>query len=228
MPHAPLRSHVHAGILIDSVSSGHRSPGASVRVDTREGEEDPRARANSHVAMRHLPVAFGMLVIAFAVVGSRTPAVAGDPIARWFDAGRCAAFEVVTLADTAPVLKRDSDGVMFDRVTANTRGYFYDPKSRAALYYPETDSAGTFTLQVSGPPPPGVPQHDLSTLHTASGIRLGSSAASVVAHLGAPKIVNGCGLRRYLYQRSREGEPTSLQFTIRSGRVVEIFEEFGG
>jgi hypothetical protein len=178
--------------------------------------------------MRRFPLAFGALGILLGFVGSGPPAAAADPIATWFNSGRCAAFGGVTLADTAPVLARDSDGVIFDRVTANTRGYFYDPKSRAAVYYPETDSEGTFTLRESGPPPPGVLHHDLSMLHTASGIKLGSSATSVVANLGTPKIVNGCGLRRYLYQRSREGEPTSLQFTIRSGRVVEIFEDFGG
>jgi 6-phosphogluconolactonase (cycloisomerase 2 family) len=151
-----------------------------------------------------------------------------DPIHRWFNAGRCPAFDGATLADTAPLAKRDSEGVLFDPMTAKTRGYFYDPKRRAALYYPNTDSAGTFTLRVSGPPPAGVPRHDLSELHTGSGIKLGSRAASVVAALGKPKIVRGCGLQRYVYLRSEEGEPTSLQFTIDDGRVTEIFEDFGG
>jgi hypothetical protein len=151
-----------------------------------------------------------------------------DPVARWFKAGRCAAFDGATVADSAPLAKHDSEGVIFDRVTASTRGYFYDPKSRAALYYPNTDSAGTFTLRVSAPPPAGVPRHDLSRLHTGSGLKLGSPASSVVAALGKPKIVRGCGQQRYVYLRSEEGEPTSLQFTIDDGRVIEIFEDFGG
>jgi hypothetical protein len=28
--------------------------------------------------------------------------------------------------------------------------------------------------------------------------------------------------------RNRDGEPTSLEFTIDDGRVIEIFEDFGG
>jgi 6-phosphogluconolactonase (cycloisomerase 2 family) len=151
-----------------------------------------------------------------------------DPIHRWFNAGRCAAFDGELGADTAPLAKRDSQGVIFDRVTASTRGYFYDPKTRRALHYPNTDSAGTFTLRVSAPPPAGVPQHDLSKLRTASGLTLGSRVETVVATLGKPKIVTGCGLERYVYLRSRDGEPTSLQFTIEHGRVTEIFEDFGG
>jgi len=151
-----------------------------------------------------------------------------DPIHRWFNAGRCAALDGALEGTTPPLAKRDSEGVIFDPITAKTRGYFYDPKSRAALYYPNTDSAGTFTLRLSPPPPAGVPRHDLSKLHTASGIQLGSRAASVVAALGKPKIVHGCGLQRYVYLRSEEGEPTSLQFTIEKGRVIEIFEDFGG
>jgi 6-phosphogluconolactonase (cycloisomerase 2 family) len=151
-----------------------------------------------------------------------------DPIHRWFYAGRCPAFDGYAGENGAPLVKRDSDGVIFDTVTANTRGYFYDPKTRSALHYPETDSDGTFTLRVSAPPPAGVPRHDLSKLRTASGLKLGSRAASVVAALGTPKIVHGCGLDRYVYLRSRDGEPISLQFTIENGVVTEIFEDFGG
>jgi 6-phosphogluconolactonase len=153
-----------------------------------------------------------------------------DPIARWFNTGRCAAFdeEVQTGAQTPPLAKRDSDGVMFDRVTASTRGYAYDPKNHFALRYPNTDSEGTFTLRVSGPPPAGVALRDLSRLHTASGITLGTRAETVVSLLGKPKIVTGCGLQRYVYMRSLEGEPTSLQFTIAGGKVTELFEDFGG
>jgi len=161
----------------------------------------------------------------FAVGDNRT-----DPIARWFNAGRCAAFNGALWIDAhpPPFAKRDSEGVIFDRVTAATRGYFYDPESRFALRYPNADSEGTFTLRVSRPPPAGVPRHDLSKLQTTSGIKLGSSADMVLRLLGKPKIVNGCNQQRYIYLRSREGEPTSLEFTIGSGRVTEIFEDFGG
>ena len=152
-----------------------------------------------------------------------------DPIARWFNAGRCAAFERGAWTGAAPpVVKRDSEGVTFQRVSGATGNYFYDPKNGWALHYPVTDSGGTLTLRTSGPPPADVAKVDLSKLHTASGIKLGSSAATVSGLLGMPKIVTGCGVRRYVYLRNRDGEETSLQFTIANGRVTEIFEDFGG
>jgi 6-phosphogluconolactonase (cycloisomerase 2 family) len=150
-----------------------------------------------------------------------------DAIARWFDAGRCTEFDR-GWTDGPLVGKRDSEGVIFDPITADTRGYFYDPESRSALYYPQRDSEGTFTLRVSGQPPAGVPRHDLSKLRTISGIALGSTSAMVVRLLGKPEIVSGCGLLRYIYLRSPVGEPSSLQFTIDRGRVTEIFEDFPG
>jgi 6-phosphogluconolactonase len=161
----------------------------------------------------------------FTVSDNRT-----DPIARWFSAGTCAAFNGALWSDAhpPPFATRDSEGVILDRVTVAARGYFYDPKNHFALRYPNFDSGGTFTLRVSGPPPPGVPRRDLSKLHTESGIKLGSSAGTVVSLLGRPKIINGCDLQRYVYLTNRVGEPTSLQFTISRGRVTEIFEDFGG
>jgi 6-phosphogluconolactonase len=152
-----------------------------------------------------------------------------DPIARWFAAGRCAAFDAAPWsgAHLPPLAKRDLNGVIVDPATESTRGYVYDPTSRAALRYPNTDSGGTFTLRASGPPPPGVPHHDLSKLQTASGIKLGTSAATVVALLGIPMVIKGCGLSRYVYLKAT-ADPTTLQFTISKGRVIEIFEDFGG
>jgi 6-phosphogluconolactonase (cycloisomerase 2 family) len=150
-----------------------------------------------------------------------------DPIHRWFNAGRCPVFNDVRAEDTAPFTKLESDGVVFERPQKYGRGYYYDPKSHAALYYPSKDSEGTFTLRLIGPPPRAIQPLDLA-LHTKSGISLGSSADSVVAALGKPKIVRGCGRQRYIYLRSREGEPESLQFTIDNGRVIEIFEDFPG
>jgi hypothetical protein len=192
----------------------------------RSSPRDP----HTLVVARGALLAFG--ITACAVLGNLSVATSAsndrDRIARWFAAGRCAAFDAPLVPDNAPLAKRDNDGIIFDPLTAKTRGFFYDPKSHAALAYPSTDSAGTFTLRVSVPPPIGVPRHDLGKLHTASGLRLGSTAAAVVRSLGKPKIVRACGLARYVYLRSEVGEPTSLQFTIRSGRVVEIFEDFGG
>jgi 6-phosphogluconolactonase len=161
----------------------------------------------------------------FAVADNET-----DPIARWFNSGRCAAFNEMLWSDAhpPPLVKHGSDGVIQDQVTATTRGYFYDPRTRFALHYPRADSEGTLILRLSGPPPPGVPRHDLSKLQTASGIKLGTRADTVVNLLGAPSVVKGCGLQRYVYLRNRLGEPTSLEFTIDDGRVIEIFEDFGG
>jgi hypothetical protein len=125
-------------------------------------------------------------------------------------------------------VKHDSQGVVFDAVTAKTRGYFYDPNTRRALYYPNRDSEGVFLLRLSGSPPAGVATHDLGKLHTASGIGLGSTSQSVVRLLGKPAIVRKCGLERYVYLESAEGQPQTLQFTIDGGRVTEIFEDFPG
>jgi 6-phosphogluconolactonase len=212
---------VHAGtypygVTIDSAgrfayvlnpgSSASATTIAAYRIDASTGALAPLARSP------------------FAVAANMT-----DPIARWFNTGRCAAFdEAIHPGAQAPLAKRDSDGVIFDHVTASTRGYFYDPKNHFALRYPNTDSEGTFTLRVSGPPPAGVAQHDLSRLHTTSGIALGTRAETVVTLLGKPKIISGCGLQRYVYLRSLEGEPTSLEFTIAADKVTEIFEDFGG
>jgi 6-phosphogluconolactonase len=167
-----------------------------------------------------------------------------DPIARWFNAGRCAVFneaaawsgrqppyvkdgEDYVANGAEPLLKQGQFGIIIRRA-GDRSAYYYDPRGHFAVHYPIRDVGGSFTLRTSGPPPPAVPQHDLSKLHTVSGIKLGSSAATVVSLLGQPKIVNGCGLQRYVYLRSREGEPLSLQFTIGKGRVIEIFEDFGG
>ena len=151
-----------------------------------------------------------------------------DPIARWFNSSRCAAFASVTEsgAHSPPVAKRDSD-LVFDRTAVATPGYFYDPKRHFALHYPTGDAGGTITLQHDGGPPPGVPRRDLSGLQTASGIKLGSQAESVVRALGAPKIVGACNEQGYFYV-SAGGEPLLLEFTIKNGIVTGISEERGG
>jgi hypothetical protein len=164
----------------------------------------------------------------FAVAANNT-----DPIARWFNAGRCAVFNKIagwsdwTHAHPPPLAKRDLGDIFVRSVTRIPSRYSYDPKSHSALYFPPSECCATFTLRTSAPPPAGVPRQDLSKLHTASGIKLGSSAETVVSLLGQPEIVNGCGLERYVYLRSRV-LTTTLQFTIGNGRVIEIYEDFGG
>jgi 6-phosphogluconolactonase len=167
---------------------------------------------------------------------ARSPlAVAGstiDPIAHWFNTGRCAAFsdEFLSGAPELPHVKGNSEDLIFGHVTdhvTTTSRYLYDRAGRIALHYPTGDSGVIVTLRVSsGDPPPGVPRVDLSNIQTTSGIRLGSSAETVVRRLGKPKIVAGCNQQRYLYARDLMGN--LLEFTIRRGHVTEISEDLGG
>ncbi len=152
-----------------------------------------------------------------------------DPVARWFNAGQCAALSGMLWsgAHPPPVAKLDSP-LVFDHVTKAAPGYFYDPKRRFALHYPRGDSGGTIRFQKAGPPPQGVPQRDLSRLQTASGIKLGTRAETVINELGAPKVVNACGEQGYVYLQSRVGEPLALEFTISNGTVTGISEDLGG
>jgi 6-phosphogluconolactonase len=160
----------------------------------------------------------------FAVASNNT-----DPIARWFNAGRCAAFNgtLWTNVQRPPLTKRASESDIFETGATFKAGYFYDPKRHFALHVPYGDGVGTVVLKTSPPPPAGVARRDLSKLHTASGIKLGSSAAEVVSSLGQPTIVKGCALQRYAYLTSPPLE-TSLEFTIGSGRVIEISAELPG
>lgn len=79
-----------------------------------------------------------------------------------------------------------------------------------------------------GKPPLSVPQAPLAASHTTSGVKPGTSAAGVVAILGKPFVPKACGLERFVYMRFREGEPDELDFTIKGGRVVEIYSTLGG
>jgi hypothetical protein len=154
-------------------------------------------------------------------------AITTDPVARWFNEGRCAAFGGVLESGphTPPIAKRDSDFI-FEHFNA-TPGYFYDAKRRIALHYPYGDGGGTITLQESGEPPQGVTRQDLSGVRTASGIKLGSHAQTVVNALGKPKIVSGCNQQGYFYVTSG-GMPLLLEFTFKHGIVTGISEERGG
>ncbi|MBV8068226.1 MAG: beta-propeller fold lactonase family protein [Candidatus Eremiobacteraeota bacterium] len=193
----------------------------------REKPDDPAAPATIY-SYRINPASGELTALArppFVVAGNMT-----DRVARWFNAGRCAAFTSMLWSDEhpPPVAKHDAEGLIFGHVTPATAGYFYDPTSHAALHYPTGDSGGTIILRMIGEPPAGVSRRDLSKLQTASGIKLGSSAEALVGALGEPKIIAGCDQQRYVYLRSRDGEPLSIEFTITHGRVTEISEGLGG
>jgi 6-phosphogluconolactonase len=161
----------------------------------------------------------------FAIAGNTV-----DPVARWFNSGLCAALSSATWngAHPPPFAKRDPEPV-FDHVNAMAPGYFYDPRLRIALHQPGGDSGGTITLRMAGEPPPReVQRRDLSGLRTASGIKLGSSAESVVSALGKPKVIDACNEHGYVYLNSPVGEPLSVEFTISNGIVTGISWERGG
>jgi hypothetical protein len=168
-------------------------------------------------------------LVALALLPIPTGATPSDPIARWFNAGRCVAFNgaLWTTAHLPPFAKHDPEDLIFDP-GSKVPSYVYDPKSHSALYHTSVDTNGHVTLRTSGPPPAGVPRTDLSKLQTTSGIKLGTTAATVVRLLGQPRIISGCGLQHYIYLSSRRGPPTSLEFSIRNGQVIEIFQGFGG
>ncbi|MBV9737799.1 MAG: hypothetical protein JO177_06465 [Candidatus Eremiobacteraeota bacterium] len=180
--------------------------------------------------MSKLSMALVLLAIASGVCNSSGSAATGaDSIARWFETGRCPALTTISSSEHPPVAKRDAGGVILTAVPRlyGSR-YFYDPTSRFALHLdiPEKNAETLILRVVSGAPPKGVPQRDLSKARTASGIKLGSSAAAVSAALGTPMIVNACGLERYVYQKPGEGLRL-LTFTISHRRVVEIFDYQG-
>jgi DNA-binding beta-propeller fold protein YncE len=155
----------------------------------------------------------------------RAAALTTDPVARWFNSERCAAFGDVpdSGAHSPPVAKRDSNLIL----GSAGPGYFFDPKRRIALHYPYGDAGGTIGLQEAGNPPSGVLRRDLGGLQTSSGIKLGSHAETIVKALGKPKVISACNEQAYFYV-TPGGMPLLLQFTIRDGVVVGIFEERGG
>jgi 6-phosphogluconolactonase (cycloisomerase 2 family) len=151
-----------------------------------------------------------------------------DPVARWFTTGLCAALSNVTWsgAHPPPVAKRESG--LIDRFTPIAPGYFYDPALRVALHYPRGDTGGFITLRMAAEPPREVQRRDLSRLQTASGIKLGSRAETVVNTLGEPQIIDACNEQGYFYLSSRVGEPLLIEFTISNGIVNAISWERGG
>ena len=182
-----------------------------------------------NLALRQFSIGLIFLtVISAAATGSGSAtALPFDALARWFNSARCAAFKTAPWKSAPPIAKRVADQVVVSGVPRLYESkYFYDPRNRAALHFAGTETSGALILRVSGPAPPGVPQRDLSKIHTVSGIKLGSSASAVRTALGRPYIINGCGMRRYVYLKAGPGL-ADLDFTILDGRVVEIYEYTG-
>jgi hypothetical protein len=177
---------------------------------------------------RLLIVVFAALLVSPAAVGS----TASSSLDRWFNAGRCAAFDRGS-THQPPYVKTGSDDLIVVihaemRKSLPVPWYVYDPRAGIAYRHVGQDSGVEDTLRFAGRPPESVPQATLSASHTKSGLKLGASAAVVVATIGKPFIVKACGLERYVYLREREGAPDELDFTIRNGRVVEILSTLEG
>jgi hypothetical protein len=173
-----------------------------------------------------------LVAAVFAISPASVTAASIDPrIVRWFHAGDCPAFNGYvfrTYSKDPPWVKNENEGLDWGRGLAEEQPvYVYDPVRHFAVFRPRMDVDGSVTVRLVGPPPPGVPRES-RIVRTTSGVTLGSTAATVVRLIGKPLIVKACGVERYAYQRTRFAEPTSLEFTIRGGRVVEIFENFGG
>jgi hypothetical protein len=183
------------------------------------------------MTVRHASWALILLVLGVQSFGQPGRA-ASSPVSVWFQAGRCPAFNGPYGRD-APVAgtKGDEHIEWMNHISKPVRmggsaAYLYDPKSGAAFRHIGGDSFGSMTLRKIGPPPAGVERANLAAVVTTSGIALGTAAASVVAKLGRPLIVSGCGLQRYVYTIDPE-VGNSLEFTIKQSRVVEIYQSYG-
>ena len=134
------------------------------------------------------------------------------------------AFEVLQFG---PTFNPDAM-VVVDKSSLERRlAYGYDPKAGIALRHQGgEDCCAAYTLRFVGKPPIALPRADLSQNHVKTGLRLGMSAHNVVAALGEPLILRGCGVSRYVYRTS--GPEDQLSFTIQNGRIVEIYIEESG
>jgi hypothetical protein len=181
-------------------------------------------------AQRVLAWALAAAVVLPAMRGS----AANDPLAKWFGSRTCAALNGLYSDGGPPAVKTGSDDLLVhipDRVlpllkeSMTVPWYVYDPKLNAAFSHIGIDSGVVETLrEVAGPPPVSIPSVDLGSARTKSGIKLGDGAASVVQKLGKPHVVRACGMERYEYDDTSDpnAQPNDLDFTIRSGRVIEI------
>jgi hypothetical protein len=173
-------------------------------------------------------------VVAIALCGGAlaTPAATGDQLAAWFQTGRCPKFNAPYSRPAPNAGKTGNEHLEWiGRISkvihqSGNAAYLFDPKAGSAFRQIGQDTYGSLTLRVVGPPPPGVPEADLHKIATTSGITLGAGGASVTAKLGQPLVVTGCELQRYVYTIDPE-IPNALEFTIRSGHVVEIYQTYG-
>ncbi|MBV9278394.1 MAG: hypothetical protein JOZ97_09170 [Candidatus Eremiobacteraeota bacterium] len=158
-------------------------------------------------------------------------AASSDPLAQWFQTGRCAAFNNVS-SPKVPFARNDGESIQWmHRVPpfqpSGAPTYIYDAKRGTVFRTLGQDSTGSFIARTIGPPPAKARRGDLSNVATTSGIRLGTTGATVVQKLGKPYVVRGCGLERYAYLINRQVGGNALEFTLKNGRVVEIYQTYG-
>jgi hypothetical protein len=161
-------------------------------------------------------------------------AAASNPLAKWFGSQTCPALDGLYSKREPPYVKTGSETLVVDvpadivvkqKISLTVPWYAYDPKTGVALSHVGGDSSVVWTLRVvKGAPPVSLPTVDLSKAHTTSGLKIGTSAESVVRTLGKPLIVRACGMERYEYSDDNDpnAEQNDLDFTIRNGRVIEI------
>ena len=112
----------------------------------------------------------------------------------------------------------------------------YDHVHRVALYAQGCCAWGSVVAAANvGPPPKAASDRDLSTLHTARGIRLGDTPAHVMATLGSATLREKAGSREVgtlLYTRAIRGakstytckENESLHFIREGLSVIEFYD----
>jgi hypothetical protein len=165
---------------------------------------------------------------------------ARPPLAVWFGSQTCPALDGLYSKKTPPPVKTGSESLVVDvppEATGNqpmsltVPWYLYDPSAQVAISHIGGDSGVVWTLRVvNGPPPSHIPTFELGNVRTTSGLKIGSSAASVIKVLGKPLIIRACGLERFEYSDSNQpdGEQNDLDFTIKNDRVIEIMHTSWG
>ncbi|MBV8364019.1 MAG: hypothetical protein JO193_05585 [Candidatus Eremiobacteraeota bacterium] len=194
---------------------------------------------------------FSRLVI---LIGVAFAAMAAGPyrpdaskaLAQWFNRGRCieldqiAARQFSARAKPPPLMKSGFEVLQFGpRLSADAMvivnksslerhlEYAYDARAGIALrHLGGQDCCAMYTLRFAANPPIALPPADLSGDRVRSGLKLGMSSHDVIAALGEPLILKGCGVSRYVYRSSGPGD--QLSFTIQNGRIVEIYIEESG
>lgn len=175
-----------------------------------------------------------LVMAATLVLPAGGAAAARPPLAVWFGSQTCAALDGLYSKKEPPPVKPGSETLVVDvpeavlaeqKPSITVPWYVYDPKIGVALSHVGGDSDVVWTLRVvKGAPPASLPAVDLSGAHTTSGLRIGSSAESVVRILGRPLVIRACGMERYEYSDDKDpqAEQNDLDFTIKNGRVIEI------